>query len=143
MPEVVFDSWLLDIHLVWKVFVNIPFHEGARIPSFIFQEFWDATIWNIIKLNVHFNLPSMVYPRRPHQVLVWERGLGGVLNMNGMGLWNPSCDWRKVQQILAPKEFIILKTFIIEQKPKMQHLHNSLKIDVVTWNPHYNTHIMI
>jgi hypothetical protein len=27
MPKVVFDSWLLDIRLAWKVFVNIPFHK--------------------------------------------------------------------------------------------------------------------
>jgi hypothetical protein len=70
MLEVVFDSWLLDIRLDWKVFVNIPFHKGVRIPSFTFQEFQDASIWNISKLNGHFILPSMVYPRPPHQVLV-------------------------------------------------------------------------
>jgi hypothetical protein len=39
MPKVVFDNWLLDICLAWKVFVNIPFHKGVRIPSFTFQEF--------------------------------------------------------------------------------------------------------
>jgi len=70
MPKVVFDSWLCDIHLAWKVFVNIPLHRGAHIPSFTFQELWDASIWNIIKLNVHFILPSMAYPRCPHQVFV-------------------------------------------------------------------------
>ncbi len=70
MHEVVFDSWLLDIRLVWKVFINIPFHMGVRIPSFTFQEFRDASIWNISKLNGHFILPSMAYPRRPHQVFV-------------------------------------------------------------------------
>jgi hypothetical protein len=70
MPEVVFDSWLLDIRLAWKVFVNIPFHMGACIPSFTFQEFRDASIWNISKLNGHFILPSMAYPKRPHQVFV-------------------------------------------------------------------------
>jgi len=43
MPKVVFDSWLLDIRLVWKVFVNIPFHRSASIPSFTFQEFQDAS----------------------------------------------------------------------------------------------------
>ncbi len=37
MPEMVFDSWLLDIYLAWKVFINIPFHMGVRIPSFTFQ----------------------------------------------------------------------------------------------------------
>ncbi len=26
MPKVVFDNWLLDIHLAYKKFVNIPFH---------------------------------------------------------------------------------------------------------------------
>jgi len=36
MPEVVFDNWLLDINLAWKVFVNIPFHGGVHIPSFTF-----------------------------------------------------------------------------------------------------------
>jgi hypothetical protein len=36
IPKVVFDSWLLNICLAWKVFVNIPFHRGARIPSFTF-----------------------------------------------------------------------------------------------------------
>jgi hypothetical protein len=70
MPEVVFDNWLLDICLAWKVFVNIPFRMGARIPSFTFQEFQDASIWNISKLNGHFILPSMVYPKPPHQVLI-------------------------------------------------------------------------
>ncbi len=70
MPEVVFDSWLLDIRLAWKVFVNIPFHMGARIPLFTFQEFRNASIWNISKLNGHFILPSMAYPKRPHQVFV-------------------------------------------------------------------------
>jgi hypothetical protein len=39
MPKVVFDSWLFNIRLAWKVFVNIPFHGGAHIPSFIFQKF--------------------------------------------------------------------------------------------------------
>jgi hypothetical protein len=38
MPEVVFDNWSIDIHLVLKVIINIPFHEGARILSFTFQE---------------------------------------------------------------------------------------------------------
>ncbi len=66
MPEVVFDSWLLDICLAWKVFVNIPFHRGARIPLFTFQEFWNASIWNISKLNGHFISPSMVYLGPPH-----------------------------------------------------------------------------
>ncbi len=70
MPKVVFDSWLLDTRLAWKVFVNIPFHRGADIPSFTFQEFQDASIWNINKLNGHFILPSMAYPGPPHQVLV-------------------------------------------------------------------------
>jgi hypothetical protein len=54
-----------------------------------------VSIWNISKLNGRFILPSMAYPGPPHQVLVWENGLGGVLDMNGMGLWNPSHDWRK------------------------------------------------
>ncbi len=31
MLEVVFDSWLFDICLVWKVFINIPFHMGAHV----------------------------------------------------------------------------------------------------------------
>jgi hypothetical protein len=44
MPDVVFDSWLLDIHLVAKVFVNIPFHESVHIPFFTFQEFQDTSI---------------------------------------------------------------------------------------------------
>jgi hypothetical protein len=70
MPEVVFDSWLLDIRLAWKVFVNIPFHRGAHIPWFTFREFQDANIWNISKLNGHFILPSMAYLGPPHQVLV-------------------------------------------------------------------------
>jgi hypothetical protein len=70
MPEVVFDSWLLDIRLAWKVIVNIPFHRGARIPSFTFQEFRDVSIWNISKLNGHFILRSMAYPIRPHEVFV-------------------------------------------------------------------------
>jgi hypothetical protein len=69
MPEVVFDGWLLDICLAWKVFVNILFHRGACIP-FNFQEFQNASIWNISKLNGHFILPSMVYLERPHQILV-------------------------------------------------------------------------
>jgi hypothetical protein len=70
MPKVVFDSWLLDICLAWKVFVNIPFHKGVGILSVTFKEFRDASIWNINKLNGHFILPSMVYPKPPHQVLV-------------------------------------------------------------------------
>jgi hypothetical protein len=70
MPEVVFDNWLLDICLAWKVFVNIPIHMGACIPSFTFQEFQDASIWNISKLNGHIILPYMTYPEPPHQVLV-------------------------------------------------------------------------
>ncbi len=70
MPEVVFDSWLLNIHLAWKVFVNIPFHTCACIPSFTFQEFQDASIWNINKLNGHFILPSMAYLEPPHQIFV-------------------------------------------------------------------------
>ncbi len=32
MPKVVSDSWLIEIRLAWKVFINIPFHEGVRIP---------------------------------------------------------------------------------------------------------------
>ncbi len=82
---------------IWlgKSFVNIPFHKGVRMPSFTFQEFWNVSMWNISKLNGHFILPSMASPEPPHQVLVWERGLGGVLDMNGMGVWNPSHDWRK------------------------------------------------
>jgi hypothetical protein len=70
MLEVVFDNWLFDIRLDWKVFVNIPFHEGVCIPLFTFQEFWDVSIWNISKLNGRFILPSMAYPGPPHQVLV-------------------------------------------------------------------------
>ncbi len=66
MPEVVFDSWLLDICLAWKVFVNIPFHMGVSIPLFTFQEFRDASIWNINKLNGHFILPSLMYLGPPH-----------------------------------------------------------------------------
>jgi hypothetical protein len=31
MPEVVFDSWLFDICLAWKVFINIPFVHLPRI----------------------------------------------------------------------------------------------------------------
>ncbi len=57
MPEVVFDSWLLDICLAWKVFINTPFHRGARIPSFTFQEFQNTSIWNISKLNVTLFCP--------------------------------------------------------------------------------------
>jgi len=108
MVEVVFDSWLFDIHLVWKVFVNISFHKGACIPSFTFLEFRDVSIWNTSKLNGHCILAFMVYPACPHQILVWESGLGGVLDMNGMGIYNSSHDWREVGQIPAPKEFIIL-----------------------------------
>jgi hypothetical protein len=66
MLKVVFDSWLLDIHLAWKVVVKIPFHGGVRIPLFTFQEFQDASIWNISKLNGHFILPSMAYLGPPH-----------------------------------------------------------------------------
>ncbi len=47
------------------------------------------------QINGHFILPTMAYPESPLQVLVWKRGLGGVLDMNGMGFWNPSHDWRK------------------------------------------------
>jgi len=57
MAEVVFDSWLFDICLAWKVFVNIPFHRGARIPLFTFQEFQDASIWNINKLKLTLFCP--------------------------------------------------------------------------------------
>ncbi len=57
MPKVGFDNWSLDIHLAWKVFVNIPFHKGAHIPSFTFQKFRNANIWNISKLNGHFICP--------------------------------------------------------------------------------------
>jgi hypothetical protein len=32
MPEVVFDSWLFDICLAWKFFVNIPFPQGCSYP---------------------------------------------------------------------------------------------------------------
>jgi hypothetical protein len=92
MPEVVFDSWLLDIRLAWNVLLNIPFHKGAYIPSFTFQEFRYASICNISKLNDHFILPIVVCHGHPHQVFVRKRGLGGVLDMNGMGLWNPSHD---------------------------------------------------
>jgi hypothetical protein len=84
-----------QVGLPWKVFVNIPFHGGVRIPSFTFQELWDVSIWNISKLNGHFILPSMAHPKPPHQVFVWKNGLGGVSDMNGMGLWNPSHDWTK------------------------------------------------
>ncbi len=70
MPKVVFDSWLFDIHLAWKVFINIPFHRGVHIPSFTFQEFQNVSIWNISKLNGHFILPSMVHLGPPHQVFV-------------------------------------------------------------------------
>jgi hypothetical protein len=31
MFKVVFDNWLVDIRLVWKFFVNIPFHKGVRV----------------------------------------------------------------------------------------------------------------
>jgi hypothetical protein len=92
MPKVVFDSWLLDIRLAWKVFVNIPFHRGAHILLFTFQEFRIANIWNISKLNGHFNLPSMAYLGPPQQILVGKKRLDGVLDMNGMGFWNPSHD---------------------------------------------------
>jgi hypothetical protein len=92
MPKVVFDDWLFDIHLAWKVFINIPFHVGVHITSFTFQFFWDVNIWNISKLNVHFILPSMVYHGCPHQVLTLKKELDGVLDMNGMGFWNPSHD---------------------------------------------------
>jgi len=68
---------------IWLGKLNIPFPRGACIPSFTFQELWDESIWNISKLNGHFILPSMLYFGPPHQVLVWERGLGGVLDMNG------------------------------------------------------------
>jgi hypothetical protein len=39
MLKVVFDSWLFNICLAWKVFINIPFHMGVCIPLFTFQEF--------------------------------------------------------------------------------------------------------
>jgi hypothetical protein len=71
MPKEVFDTWLFDICLVWKVFANIPFHKGVRIPFFTFQEFRDGSLWNISKLNGHFILLSMAYLGPPHQVLVW------------------------------------------------------------------------
>jgi hypothetical protein len=70
MPEVVFDCWLFDIRLAWKVFVNIPFHRGAHIPLVTFQEFQDVSIWNISKLNDHLILPFMTYVGRPHQVFI-------------------------------------------------------------------------
>ncbi len=100
MPKVVFDSWSPDIHLAWKVFVKNPFHRGACILLFTFQEFQDASIWNISKLNGHFILPFTLYPGRPHQVFIWERGLGGVLDMNVVSVftWLPKasscCLWR-------------------------------------------------
>jgi hypothetical protein len=70
MPEVVFNNWLLDIRLTWKVFVNIPFQKGVHIPFFTFQKFQNASIWNVSKLNGHFILPSMAYPGPPHQVFI-------------------------------------------------------------------------
>ncbi len=88
----VLDNWLFNIHLAWNVFVNIPFHEGVHIPLFTFQEFQDDSIWNTSKLNGHFILPYMAYLGPPDQIFVWENELGGVLDMNGMGLWNPSHD---------------------------------------------------
>jgi hypothetical protein len=74
MHEVIFDNWLLDIHLAWKVFVNTPFHRGIHIASFTFQEFQDANICNINKLNVHFILLSMAYLRHPHQSPCLRKG---------------------------------------------------------------------
>jgi hypothetical protein len=75
MFKVGFDNLLLDIHLAWKVFANIPFHKGASIPLFTVQEFWDASIWNINKLNVHLIFLSMSYLKHPHQVFVCEGGI--------------------------------------------------------------------
>ncbi len=61
--------------------------------------------------------------------------------------WNEileSFPWlKKSNTNSSTKRIQILKTFIIEQKPKMQYLHGSFKIDVVTWNSHCNTDIMI
>jgi len=59
---------------------------------------WDIYSWH--RLVHTFVWLSMAYLGPPHEVLVWESGLGGVLDMNGMGLWNPSHDWRKYDKFL-------------------------------------------
>jgi len=88
--EVVFDSCLLDIRLVWKGFVNIPFHGGPysliHLPRILGCEHMEH---KQIECSLYFALHGV--PGHPHQVFVSERG-GGVLDMNGMRLWNPSHD---------------------------------------------------
>jgi hypothetical protein len=143
MFEVVFDSWLFDIHLVWKVFVNIPFHWGVCIPSFTFWEFWNVNIWNINNLNVHFILPSMAYLGHPHQVLYLRKGTWWGFGHEWNGTLEPFT-WLKGSMTNSyTKRIHNSKSIHHWTKPKMQYLHKSLKIDIMTWNSHCNTHIMI
>jgi hypothetical protein len=43
-----------------------------------------------IECSFYFALHGV--PKRPHQVFVWEKGINGGLDMNGMGFWTPSHD---------------------------------------------------
>jgi len=63
--------------IIILVFLHFTLLQGCSYPSFTFQKFQDANIWNISKLHGHFILPSMAYPRPSCQVLVWKRGLVG------------------------------------------------------------------
>jgi hypothetical protein len=91
MPEVVFDSWLFDIYLASKFFVNIPFHEGAHIPCSLSKTFgMQAYEHKQIECSLYFALHGISQMSTPNLYL--RKGIWWVLEMNGMGLWNPSHD---------------------------------------------------
>ncbi len=124
-----------------QVFINIPFHKGACIPSLTFQEFWDVNIWSISKLNVHYiALHGISWMSTLNLCL--RKGTWWGFGHDWNGTLEPFPDWKE-GQIPTPREFIVLKTFVIEQKPKMQYLHGSSKINVVTWNSYYKIRIVI
>jgi hypothetical protein len=142
------SRWFLIVSCltsVWFEFFLKTFH-SMRVPISLHSPSKNSKMQAYGTLaNWMFTLfcPPWCIPNVHTKSLFKKKRLGGVLDMIGMGFWNPSHDWMEVGQILALRKFIILKTFIIEQNPKMQYLHNSFKINTMTWNSHCNIHIMI
>jgi hypothetical protein len=85
MPEVVFDSWLLDICLAWKVFVNIPFHRGVHIPLVHLPRIpkCEHMEHKQIEWSLYFALHGVTQTSTPSPCL--KKGTWWVLDMNGMG----------------------------------------------------------
>ncbi len=77
MLKVIFDNWLLDICLAWKVFVNIPFHRGNYISSFTFQEFWMQAYGTEVNWMVTFFCPPWHTPDLHTKFLFKKKDLVG------------------------------------------------------------------